>query len=124
MLVAVVVEPSTMSPLVTVTRFAAAGYGDQFNGAPFTVAVNDPPEVGRRWSAEVIAVDSTYVAHERIVYGSYNAMYISTPVTMIQELTYDMLAAATGTPDQSATWSHHAHQRASNAATGHPNRKK
>lgn len=56
-----------------------------------------------RWSAEVIAVDSKYVAHNRIVYGSYNAIYISTHVTMIQELTYDMLAAATGTPDQSAT---------------------
>lgn len=102
-LVAVVVEPSTMSPIVTVTRFAAAGYGDQFNGAPFTVAVSDPPEIGMRWSAEVIAVDSKYVAHDRIVYGSYNAMYISTPVSMIQELTYDMLAAATATPGQSAT---------------------
>ncbi|QYF74382.1 hypothetical protein [Cryobacterium sp. PAMC25264] len=102
-LVAVIVEPSTTRPMVTVTRFAAAGYGDQFNGAPLTVAVSDPPEVGMRWSAEVIAVDSKYVAHDRIVYGSHNAMYISTPVTMIQELTYDMLAAATGTPGQSAT---------------------
>ena len=74
-LVAVAMEPSTMRPLVTVTRFAAAGYGDQFNGAPFTVAVSDPPEVGMRWCAEVIAVDSKYVAHNRIVYGS------STPST-------------------------------------------
>ncbi|ASD21712.1 hypothetical protein B7495_06065 [Cryobacterium sp. LW097] len=103
LLVGVVVEPSTMSPIVTVTRFAAAGYGDEFNGAPFTVAVIEPPQVGMRWSAKVIAVDSKYLAHNRIVYGSYNAMYISTPVTRIQELTYDMLVAATGTPHQSVT---------------------
>lgn len=102
-LVAVVVEPSTMSPIVTVTRFAAAGYGDEFNGAPLTVAATNPPEVGMRWCADVIAVDSTYVAHRRIVYGSNNAMYISTPVTKIQELTHDMLVAATGRPDQSTT---------------------
>jgi hypothetical protein len=103
LLVVVVVDPSTKSPIVTITRYAAVGYGDEFNGAPLSVDVTDPPRIGMRWHANVIATDSKYSAHDDIVYGGFNAVYMSTPVTSIRELTYEMLVAASPQPGRHVT---------------------
>lgn len=94
LIVAVVVDPATKSPITTVTRYAAAGNGERFNGAPLSVDISEPPEVGMRFYANVIATDTKYYAHDRIVYGGTSAVYVSTPVTTIQEVTYEMLVAA------------------------------
>jgi hypothetical protein len=96
LVLAVVVDPATMNPIVTVTRYAAAGQGDEFNGAPLSVDIAEPPMIGRRLHAKVIATDAKYPGHEEIVYGGPLALYWSTPVTGIQELTYDMLVVASG----------------------------
>lgn len=94
LIVAVVVDPATKSPITTVTRYAAADNGERFNGAPLSVDIAEPPEVGMRLYANVIATDTKYYAHDDIVYGGASAIYVSTPVITIQEVTYEMLVAA------------------------------
>jgi hypothetical protein len=97
LVVVVVVDPTSKNPIVTLTRYAEVGHGDGFNGAPLTVEAPEPPEVGRRWYATVIATDAKYIANDEIVYGGFNAVYLSTPVATIKELTYEMLVAAGNT---------------------------
>jgi hypothetical protein len=94
LLVVVVIDPITRRPIATMTRYAAPGHGDEFNGAPLTITASGPPEVGERWYAEMTATDERYSAHKEIVYGGASAQYVSTPVTQIVELNYAMLAAA------------------------------
>jgi len=94
LIMAVVIDPATMKSIVTVTRYAAVGQGEEFNGAPLSVDITEPPMIGRRMTAKVIAVDEKYPGHEEMVYGGPLALYSSTPVADIQELTYEMLMAA------------------------------
>lgn len=105
LIVAVVVDPATKNPVVTVTRYAAMGNGNEINGAPFSVDVDDPPELGRRFCANVIATDARYPPHDAIVYGGASSAYVSTPITSIQELTFEMVVAASSSQNLGSEWS-------------------
>jgi hypothetical protein len=94
LLVVVVIDPISRSPIITMTRYAAPDHGDEFNGAPLTITVSEPPEIGERWHGELIATDERFSAHNEIIYGEASARYVSTPVIRIEELSYDMLVAA------------------------------
>ncbi|MDY7528141.1 MULTISPECIES: hypothetical protein [unclassified Cryobacterium] len=92
MLLAIVVEPISMRPVVTVTRYAADGNGSQVNGAPMTVTATEAPRVGARWQATVVALDSTYPAYSAVLQGSASQIYRSTAVSRIQKLSFEMIA--------------------------------
>lgn len=92
-LIAVVINPDSMEPIVTATRYAADGNDTQVNGAPMTVAASDPPRIGARWHAIVTAIDSEYPAYQEIVHGGASRHYVTTRIVRIQRLSFDILAS-------------------------------
>lgn len=96
-LVAIVLDPATGVPFVTVTRFAAAGKGEHLNCEPMTVIATAPPAVGERWAMNVIQLRHRDAGGNVQLPERNHSSYVTTAVTQIRVLTYDLLHKLTAT---------------------------
>lgn len=93
LLVAIVLEPTTGAPIVTLTRYAAAGHGDHLNGMPMTVTADGPPTVGERWAVRILQARLRDEDGAPLVWQMDQPDYLSTPVARIVRLTFTALPA-------------------------------